>query len=92
MGDLAQQLEVGAAAVVKDLMKMGVMASITQTIDLETAITVAKGFGGVVVWTRSRRRRTRGHLAHLALARPNPNPTPTRRLASTLTLNQLAQP
>ena len=49
VGDLAEQLEVGAAAVVKDLMKMGVMASITQTIDLETAITVAKGFEGVVV-------------------------------------------
>jgi translation initiation factor IF-2 len=49
VGDLAEQLEVGAAMVVKDLMKMGVMASITQTIDLETAITIADGFEGVVV-------------------------------------------
>ena len=49
VGDLAEQLEVGAAMVVKDLMKMGVMASITQTIDLETAITIAEGFEGVKV-------------------------------------------
>ena len=49
VGDLAEQLQVGAAAVVKDLMKMGVMASITQTIDLETALAVAEGFEDVVV-------------------------------------------
>ena len=49
VGDLAEQLEVGAAMVVKDLMKMGVMASITQTIDLETAITIAEGFEGVKI-------------------------------------------
>merc|ERR1740130_793599 len=34
--------------VVKDLMKMGVMAGISQLIDLETAITIAEGFDAVV--------------------------------------------
>jgi translation initiation factor IF-2 len=48
VGELASALEVGAAAVVKDLMKMGVLASMTQSIDLETAITIAEGFGAEV--------------------------------------------
>ena len=48
VGDLAAELEVGAAMVVKDLMKMGVMASMTQSIDVETAVTIAKGFGAEV--------------------------------------------
>lgn len=48
VGDLAVQLNVGAAAVVKDLMKMGVLASITQSIDQETAVKVAEGFGAEV--------------------------------------------
>ena len=48
VGDLAAELEVGAAMVVKDLMKMGVMASMTQSIDVETAVTIAEGFGAEV--------------------------------------------
>ena len=48
VGELAEQLGVGAAAVVKDLMKMGVLASITQSIDVETAATIAEGFGAEV--------------------------------------------
>lgn len=49
VGELAAALDVGAAAVVKDLMKMGVLASITQSIDADTAETIATGFGAVVV-------------------------------------------
>ena len=49
VGDLASALNVGAAAVVKDLMKMGVLASITQSIDAATAETIAKGFDAEVV-------------------------------------------
>lgn len=48
VGDLAQQLGVGASEVVKDLMKMGTLASITQSIDVETAAKIAKGFGAEV--------------------------------------------
>jgi len=48
VGDLAAQLDVGVAEVVKDLMKMGVLASITQSIDAETACTIAEGFGAEV--------------------------------------------
>ena len=48
VGNLAQQLGVGAAEVVKDLMKMGTLASITQSIDVETASKIATGFGAVV--------------------------------------------
>ena len=98
VGDLAEQLEVGAAAVVKDLMKMGVMASITQTIDLETAITVAKGFEGVVVnadEVEEEEDTLEARLAHLALAptpsltltlTPSLTPSLTLTLALTLTL------
>ena len=48
VGELATQLRVGAAEVVKDLMKMGVLASITQSIDADTAEKVALGFGAEV--------------------------------------------
>jgi len=48
VGDLAQRLGVGAAEVVKDLMKMGTLASITQSIDVETAAKIARGFGAEV--------------------------------------------
>lgn len=48
VGELASQLRVGAAEVVKDLMKMGILASITQSIDAETAEKIAVGFGAEV--------------------------------------------
>jgi len=48
VGELATQLGVGAASVVKDLMKMGVLASITQSIDAETAQKIAEGYGADV--------------------------------------------
>lgn len=48
VGDLAEALDVGAAEVVKDLMKMGVLASMTQSIDTDTAEKVALGFGAEV--------------------------------------------
>mmetsp|Transcript_25727 Transcript_25727/g.42489 ORF Transcript_25727/g.42489 Transcript_25727/m.42489 type:complete len:822 (-) Transcript_25727:453-2918(-) len=49
VGELAEQLHVGVAEVVKDLMKQGVLASITQSIDSETATKVAEGFGAEIV-------------------------------------------
>jgi len=48
VGNLAQELGVGAAEVVKDLMKMGTLASITQSLDVDTAKTIAEGFGAEV--------------------------------------------
>jgi len=48
VGKLASELGVGAAEVVKDLMKMGTLASITQAIDVETAKKIAEGFGAIV--------------------------------------------
>jgi translation initiation factor IF-2 len=48
VGDLAAKLEVGMAEVVKDLMKRGVLASATQSIDADTAEAIALGFGAEV--------------------------------------------
>jgi len=48
VGELASQLRVGAAEVVKDLMRMGVLASITQSIDAATAEKVANGYDAIV--------------------------------------------
>jgi len=48
VGDLAGMLKVGMAEVVKDLMKRGVLASATQSIDADTAEAIALGFGAEV--------------------------------------------
>lgn len=48
VGDLAAKLNVGMAEVVKDLMKRGVLASATQSIDADTAEAIALGFGAEV--------------------------------------------
>ena len=45
VGELARMLGVKAAAVQRELMKLGTMVSINQTIDLETARTVGAEFG-----------------------------------------------
>lgn len=45
VSDLANQMSIKGMEVVKALMKMGVMASINQTIDQETAILVTEEFG-----------------------------------------------
>lgn len=45
VGELAQKLAKGAAEVVKKLMMLGVMATITQSIDFETAALIAADFG-----------------------------------------------
>ncbi len=45
VGDLASKLGKGAAEVVKKLMMLGVMATITQSIDFETAALIAADFG-----------------------------------------------
>lgn len=45
VGDLAAKLHKGAAEVVKKLMMLGVMATITQSIDYDTASLIASDFG-----------------------------------------------
>lgn len=48
VGELAQRLKVTAAEVVKRLMMMGVMASVNQVIDYDTAYLIADELGAVV--------------------------------------------
>ena len=48
VGELAQKLGKGAAEVVKKLMMLGVMATITQTIDFDTAALIGEDFGVTV--------------------------------------------
>ncbi len=43
--ELADLLEVSAVEIIKELMKNGVMASINQVIDYDTAAIVASDFG-----------------------------------------------
>ena len=45
VGELARMLGVKAAAVQRELMKLGTMVSVNQSIDLETARSVGAGFG-----------------------------------------------
>lgn len=45
VGELASKLAKGAAEIVKKLMMLGVMATITQSIDYETAALIAADFG-----------------------------------------------
>jgi translation initiation factor IF-2 len=45
VGELAQKMAVKATEVIKQLMKLGVMATINQTIDQDTAILVVEEFG-----------------------------------------------
>ncbi len=45
VGDLAKRLEISAIEVIKKLMENGVMASINQIIDYETAVLIAEEFG-----------------------------------------------
>ncbi|MDD6736562.1 MAG: translation initiation factor IF-2, partial [Clostridiales bacterium] len=45
VGELAQKLGKGAAEIVKKLMMLGVMATITQSIDYDTAALIAADFG-----------------------------------------------
>lgn len=47
VGDLAQKMSVKAAEVIKTLMKLGVIASINQTIDQDTSILVVEEMGHV---------------------------------------------
>lgn len=48
VGDLAQRLKVTASEVVKRLMMMGVMATVNQVIDYDTAYLVADELGAIV--------------------------------------------
>jgi len=45
LGELAQRMSVKAAEVIKVLMKMGVMATINQTIDQDTAVLIVEEMG-----------------------------------------------
>ena len=49
VGDLAQQMAVKAGAVIKELMNLGVMATINQMLDQDTAILVVEELGHRVV-------------------------------------------
>ena len=48
VGELAVRLKKTAADVIKQLMKLGVMASVSQTVDFDTASLVAEEFGAKV--------------------------------------------
>ncbi len=48
VGDLAMRLKKTAAVVIKELMKMGIMAAVSQNIDFDTASLVAMELGAVV--------------------------------------------
>ncbi len=48
VGELAERLEVPATEVIKKLMMLGVMASISQSVDYETASLIAEDFGAIV--------------------------------------------
>jgi translation initiation factor IF-2 len=48
VADLAQQMSVKSAVVIKELMKLGVMANINQMIDQDTATLVVEEFGHAV--------------------------------------------
>ncbi|MFA4931143.1 MAG: translation initiation factor IF-2 [Patescibacteria group bacterium] len=45
VGELANQLEVGVSAVIKELMKNGVLANINEHIDFDTAAIISADFG-----------------------------------------------
>ena len=48
VGELAERLEVPATEVIKKLMLLGVMASISQSVDYDTASLIAEDFGAIV--------------------------------------------
>jgi len=48
VGELAERLQVPATEVIKKLMLLGVMASISQSVDFETASLIAEDFGAIV--------------------------------------------
>lgn len=48
VGELAQRLKVTAAEIIKRLMRLGVMASVNQTVDYDTAYLVADDLGAKV--------------------------------------------
>ena len=48
VGELSERLEVPATEVIKKLMMLGVMASISQSVDFDTASLIAEDFGAIV--------------------------------------------
>ena len=48
VGELADRLQVPATEVIKKLMLLGIMASISQSVDYETASLIAEDFGAIV--------------------------------------------
>ena len=57
VGDLAQQMAVKAGEVIKELMNLGVMATINQMLDQDTATLVVEELGHRVVLKSKRRLR-----------------------------------
>lgn len=49
VGDLAHKMSVKASDVIKSLMKMGVMSTINQSLEQDTAILIAEEFGHIAV-------------------------------------------
>ena len=74
VGELAQRMAVKANEVIKVMMKMGVMATINQPIDQDTAQLVVEEFGHTVVRTARTRSRTSSRPA-----RQKPTPSRVRR-------------
>ncbi|WP_457675561.1 translation initiation factor IF-2 [Thiolapillus sp.] len=52
VGDLAQQMSVKAAEVIKELMKMGMMVTINQVLDQDTAALVVEEMGHKVIFQK----------------------------------------
>ncbi len=48
VGEFAERLEVGAATIVKKLFELGIMASVSQVIDFDTAMLVGEDLGFVI--------------------------------------------
>jgi len=47
VGDLAQKLSIKATELIKSLMKMGVMATINQALDQDTAVLLVEELGHI---------------------------------------------
>ena len=69
VGDLAQRMSVKAAEVIKDLMKMGMMVTINQVLDQETAMLLVEEMGHTAVAAEAGGRRGGDPDAHRMMSR-----------------------
>ena len=72
VGELAQKMSVKASAVIKELMKLGIMATINQPLDQETATLVVEEMGHTVRLVREDA--VEGELEQAAEAEGTPEP------------------